>query len=165
MNLELLKKLVRLANNNPNDNEANLAARKVCKMIEEAQFKFTTYESPPTRPIYKDTNPNYRRYGGWHGFDRSAWDAFYQRYTNQNSEETPKEKEAKAKERSYDSETYTYSYYDEEKHFDWEWFDRQARKKQKFDQERVCSKCGLRVRTFKKETPFVCGICVIQETK
>ena len=40
MNLELLIKLVKLANNNPNDNEANLAARKVCKMIAEANFQF-----------------------------------------------------------------------------------------------------------------------------
>lgn len=40
MNLELLIKLVKLANNNPNDNEANSAARRVCKMIAEADYKF-----------------------------------------------------------------------------------------------------------------------------
>lgn len=39
MNLDLLKKLTRLANNNPNDNEANLAARRVCKMLEESDWK------------------------------------------------------------------------------------------------------------------------------
>jgi len=38
MNLDLLKKLVKLANNNPNDNEANLAARRVCKMLDNYQF-------------------------------------------------------------------------------------------------------------------------------
>jgi len=38
--LELLIKLVKLANNNPNDNEANFAARRVCKMIAEADYKF-----------------------------------------------------------------------------------------------------------------------------
>jgi hypothetical protein len=42
MNLDLLNKLVRLANNNPNDNEANLAARKVCRMIEEGKFNFNS---------------------------------------------------------------------------------------------------------------------------
>jgi hypothetical protein len=42
MKLELLKKLTRLANNNPNDNEANLAARKVCKMLEEGKFQLPT---------------------------------------------------------------------------------------------------------------------------
>lgn len=35
MNLELLRKLVKLANNNSNENEANAAARKVCEMLEE----------------------------------------------------------------------------------------------------------------------------------
>jgi len=39
MNIDLLKKLVRLATNNPNDNEANLAARKVCKMLLKDDFK------------------------------------------------------------------------------------------------------------------------------
>lgn len=36
MNLDLVLKLVRLANNNPNDNEANLAARRVCQMLATA---------------------------------------------------------------------------------------------------------------------------------
>lgn len=52
MNLDLLKKLVRLANNNPNDNEANLAARKVCRMIEEGKFNFgaAALQTPPQTP-------------------------------------------------------------------------------------------------------------------
>lgn len=33
MNIELLKKLIQLAGNNPNDNEANIAARRACKMM------------------------------------------------------------------------------------------------------------------------------------
>ena len=37
---ERLKKLVALANNNPNDNEANLAARKVCRILAEKNFAF-----------------------------------------------------------------------------------------------------------------------------
>jgi hypothetical protein len=41
MNLELIIKLVKLANNNPSDNEANLAARKVCRLIEDGKFQFT----------------------------------------------------------------------------------------------------------------------------
>lgn len=40
MNLELLKKLVKLANNNTNDNEANSAARRACRLIEESKFDF-----------------------------------------------------------------------------------------------------------------------------
>lgn len=42
MNLDLIKKLTRLANNNPNDHEANSAARRVCRMLEEGNFNFTT---------------------------------------------------------------------------------------------------------------------------
>lgn len=38
MTLDQLKKLVRLANNNPNDHEANAAARKVCRTLEENKF-------------------------------------------------------------------------------------------------------------------------------
>ncbi len=36
MNLELLKKLIQLAGNNPNENEANIAARRACKMMYDA---------------------------------------------------------------------------------------------------------------------------------
>lgn len=32
---------MKLANNNPNDNEANSAARRVCRMIEEGKFIFS----------------------------------------------------------------------------------------------------------------------------
>lgn len=56
MNIDLLTKLVKLANNNPNENEANLAARKVCKIIEEGEFKFV--EDKPiisNRQINSDT--------------------------------------------------------------------------------------------------------------
>lgn len=38
MNLDKLKKLIRLANDNPNDHEANLAARRVCKILAEKDF-------------------------------------------------------------------------------------------------------------------------------
>lgn len=38
MNKDLLIKLTKLANHNPNDHEANTAARRVCKMLEEANF-------------------------------------------------------------------------------------------------------------------------------
>jgi len=38
MNFDLIQKLIKLANNNPNENEANLAARKVCKMLVDYTF-------------------------------------------------------------------------------------------------------------------------------
>jgi hypothetical protein len=51
MNKDLLIKLTKLANHNPNDNEANSAARRVCKMLEEANFNLTdTPKSAPQPP-------------------------------------------------------------------------------------------------------------------
>ncbi|HWY35956.1 MAG TPA: hypothetical protein VNX68_15035 [Nitrosopumilaceae archaeon] len=66
MNLDLLKKLVRLANNNPNDNEANLAARKVCKLIEADNFNFNGNSSSNSIPYTKVKEGN-----DWEGFGRS----------------------------------------------------------------------------------------------
>lgn len=38
MNIDLLKKLVLLANRNSSEHEANSAARRVCKMLELSHF-------------------------------------------------------------------------------------------------------------------------------
>jgi hypothetical protein len=49
MDTDKIKKLIKLANNNPNDNEANLAARKVCSMLKDHTFGTapqTTRRSP-----------------------------------------------------------------------------------------------------------------------
>lgn len=47
MNLDLLKKLTKLANHNPNENESNLAARKVCKMLEECDWNLNNTKEQP----------------------------------------------------------------------------------------------------------------------
>ena len=93
MNLELLKKLVKLANNNPNDNEANLAARKVCKMIEEAKFNFNNqvtitpkdikqpdiqYESKTYNDINRTTEPFWRSTPQEPWFDSEKFKRAYQ---------------------------------------------------------------------------------------
>jgi len=56
MNHDLIIKLAKLANNNPNENEANLAARKVCKLLAEANFNFgtNTQYTPPPPPKNRD---------------------------------------------------------------------------------------------------------------
>jgi hypothetical protein len=41
MKLDRLLALIRLANNNPNENEANLAARKVCQILVSGEFTIT----------------------------------------------------------------------------------------------------------------------------
>lgn len=47
--LERLKQFTRLANNNPNENEANLAARKACKLLEELNWQLPANPSAPSR--------------------------------------------------------------------------------------------------------------------
>lgn len=59
MNLDLLIKLVKLANNNPNDNEANLAARKVCKMIAEGNYQFGQIPSVKPKVTVASTSSYY----------------------------------------------------------------------------------------------------------
>lgn len=46
MNFDLIEKLIRLANNNPNEHEANLAARKVCRFLNDHKF----HETIPVTP-------------------------------------------------------------------------------------------------------------------
>ncbi len=67
MDIEKLKKLVKLANNNPNENEANLAARKVCQILEQTNFQaiaVVNKQAPPQQPKagpYEDFLRNYAR--------------------------------------------------------------------------------------------------------
>jgi hypothetical protein len=49
MNYDLIIKLAKLANNNPNDNEANQAARKVCRLLAEANFNFPAHNGDNSR--------------------------------------------------------------------------------------------------------------------
>lgn len=74
MKLDLLKKLTALANNNPNEHEANLAARRVCKMLAESKFDL---RDDPVIPKSTSSQP-----GTWTGFstpDRpSDFDVFYE---------------------------------------------------------------------------------------
>lgn len=61
MNFELLKKLTRLANNNPNDNEANLAARKVCKMLAESDFAYVQQLPPEPHKTEPKSTSTWKR--------------------------------------------------------------------------------------------------------
>lgn len=76
MNLDLITKLARLANNNPNDNEANLAARRACKLIEEGKFQFGL----DTSKIVNKPTPNVRPQPEWY---TNPFDAFNSYYTQQ----------------------------------------------------------------------------------
>lgn len=57
MNIDLITKLAKLANNNPNEHEANSAARRVCQLLAEGKFQFgavvqTTAEARIPNPYY-----------------------------------------------------------------------------------------------------------------
>lgn len=87
MNIDLLTKLVRLANNNPNDNEANLAARRACKLIEEGKFDFGVNTSKPTiKP--PTVNQQYE----------NPFDAFTRYYTQQRQQTASEYAQHKARE-------------------------------------------------------------------
>lgn len=88
MKLDLLKKLTRLANNNPNDNEANLAARKVCRMLEEANFV-----------LEEDVVSNYssKKYNGFGKTDDFHSDIFSYFYRNTGNNKVYKQWEKQKK--------------------------------------------------------------------
>lgn len=83
MNFDLIEKLIRLANNNPNENEANLAARKVCKFLHDHKFHdqpirgYSAVQPPP--PQYKSaSNPRPSNYPFEDFFKerKNQWDGF-----------------------------------------------------------------------------------------
>lgn len=103
MNIELLTKLVKLANNNPNENEANLAARKVCKLIEEDKFQFnqSTAKSDYTNQQHQKTQTD-----NWWGF----WGEpeFYYK-SRPKSEPPPKPKEPVLTEKEIEMQEWNFS--------------------------------------------------------
>lgn len=78
MNKDLIIKLAKLANNNPNENEANAAARKVCVLLVEGHFKFNDIQSnTKSNTVYP--NPS-RYYYQEPSFHEGAWTGFQYNY-------------------------------------------------------------------------------------
>lgn len=74
MNLDRLLKLLKLANHNPNDAEANSAARLACKMLGEDNYKWIENTKPRTAADKVGTTGNS---GTWGDVKRSStpfWD-------------------------------------------------------------------------------------------
>lgn len=83
MKLDILKKLIALANNNPNDNEANFAARKACKALVEHKYieQLTDIvkvpNNPPPRPTPPKSPPNTGDYNPFAGsYYKTGYDPF-----------------------------------------------------------------------------------------
>lgn len=143
MNLEKLIKLVKLANNNPSDNEANLAARKVCKMIAEANYIFNKSKTETVKETVKEKSTTwddmFRSREPWWSkqqnpspFTEKFWEDLNRAQTN----------------RSKENERYYSVDYDEPT---------------KQESRRTCTKCGVDVATHNMDLPFVCGMCKLKE--
>lgn len=80
MNKELIIKLAKLANNNPNENEANAAARKVCVLLAEGHFKFDNITKTAYDRI-KNYGTPYGERSSWVDYEQSgAWTGFQHNY-------------------------------------------------------------------------------------
>lgn len=151
MNLDLLIKLVKLANNNPNENEANLAARKVCKMIAEGKYTFgnSVHKESPirTHPNQPASNPSSSPFG-WEGFRPSNAQREY--YEQQRKRAYEDEQFRKSQRES------TNNYYDNRAYWD---MPKNEPPKKKQSINRTCSRCGLTTDTNNTKEVFVCSIC------
>lgn len=174
MNLDKLLALIRLANNNPNDNEANLAARRVCKILATKEFTISA------QPVYTTKDGKTIRQGEpktWNDVKRSnepawrsrptapspdMWEDFMRNnfrgtsWVNWDSaphQEAPEE---------YDYQPF-YKPSKRDKKEDEDWITGKRKRRQEL---RVCSKCGLETMTFRTdEVPWICNPCHWKEKK
>lgn len=151
MNFDLIIKLAKLANNNPNDHEANAAARKVCRLLAEANFKFEadrptitrtkepdfSSKYPPPKKSTRKAEPERNPFRG-SAYNTPFDQAFRDMYDKANS---------------WSGRGNPFGFNPD--YINW----KEERDKKKEDVERVCSRCNLKVKTYSKEEPFVCTIC------
>jgi len=145
VNLKLIEKLAKLANNNPNDNEANSAARRVCKLLAEGNFKYQdggTWNDVrrSTEPEFRPKPPSddiydfFRNMGfGNAGGGKSAYKNYYD-----GSWAEPKEPKYKYANKAQED------FYNEPK---------------KESRKRTCSKCGKECWTKRVTSVFTCNEC------
>lgn len=123
MNLEIVKKLIKLANNNPNEHEANSAARKVCRELDG--YDFNTISSPPKQETPKTWNDVRRsskpQWKSGESYPFEDWFGKWQedelkRRENAKKEQKIKEEAAIREEEYRNQQTYKYkaNYYDEQ---------------------------------------------------
>lgn len=138
MDIEKIKKLIRLANNNPNEHEANLAARKVCKML--ADYNFNIIVRTADAKIRSASNP-------------APYNPFEEMFRKANS---------KAWNDNHRSEEPFWTQYEGS------WFDpdrdmkiphTDPPKREKIKTSRECSECGNTVVTSDNSQYFICAKC------
>lgn len=145
MNLEKLIKLVKLANNNPNENEANLAARKVCKMIAEADYKFGETAKTTQGPRSTGFSSPYS--------NSPMWEEFFGSRTYRPRPNPPKEEKKK------DNDYYYKKAPPRDNPFKSEPLWNEPINDKVKSKNRVCSKCSQNFNTYNIKEPFVCFAC------
>lgn len=117
MNLDLITKLAKLANNNPNENEANAAARKVCRLLAEGHFKFV--QDVVVTPPKPSVNPKASSQSVY--TKQTAWD-WMQDYLRREYENGPRKSpfeyaihpdDVSAEQKKYYGNPFTEHYYTE----------------------------------------------------
>lgn len=165
MNLDRLKKLVMLANHNPNDPEANRAARLVCKMIEEADFVFHNPIPPTIQPVttWKDVErnkePDFKSTRTGPATDWMNWYEKWQRQARESQEARTRSYDAETKsEPAYKSVEYDYYGIDWGKAGPFEWDGPYKRKPKR---HLKCKTCGYIHETVFQGLPelFECNPC------
>lgn len=181
--LDQLLKLIKLANNNPNEHEANAAARKVCKMLMEKNYRITEAPQPST-PVSdplsdilrwaRQQNPQNVYYkspftsGSWSNpfrdeqEDDNEWfspenKTHHKRHAN-GTIESLSETEAKARGwKGYGSPFNQKNYYRQ----DWQVPPSYKRKEKEeiHKKWRKCTQCLTDVETFNTKDPYICHKC------
>jgi hypothetical protein len=137
-----IQKLIRLANNNPNENEANLAARKVCSLLNDYKFPIQVKSNIHEPIIRGASNPR-----------QSSWD-----WMN----EYIKNKATRPKARPSDPYTNPWNY--PPRGFKYDWYDDPI--KEPIKRTLQCKKCGHHKSTefVGHHTQFMCIDCIGKES-
>jgi len=153
MNFDLLIKLAKLANNNPNEHEANAAARKVCSIIEENNYKFDGVEQPkPKNPEPDRTWNDVKRSG--EPFWKSWEDEFWKRYEKQRGNPFDRD------DRFYSGVDWSREPPKEPSYVNWEFSGGKRGSKRVYHQKhRTCTICNTNRLTAIDDEPYVCGAC------
>lgn len=145
MNKDLIIKLAKLANNNPNEHEANSAARRVCKLLAEANFNFgSTWND-----VKRSSEPEFKSkaYNG----DNFDWATFNDLYSKINRERTYDYNKWKSKWANQHE-----GRYNRKEPVDYNPFEHKTKRT---SAQRTCIKCGLKTFTYNQEESFICTIC------
>jgi hypothetical protein len=174
MNLDQLIKLAKLANNNPNEHEANAAAHKVCRIIEAGNYKFTQQE--PAGSAGPRTWNDVRR--SEEPFWRDTANPFADIINRMRKEEERVKKEQDSRQRDEQekrrAETFRTGFYSSvdwgtppkppRQPMNWTWTgeDPDSKKRYKKDyvqKNRDCTSCNTTKLTTDESEPYICSNC------